>query len=93
MDFLLKAEPRGSLEEKVVDEVEIGELNLIVDHNLELIDENWFIDVDSPWVVARTESSTKSAHKVVGCVGNAPKWFSGPLYFLNKKGMARSPSP
>ncbi|MBC6418041.1 MAG: hypothetical protein GDA44_04245 [Prochloron sp. SP5CPC1] len=63
-EILLKAEPRGSLEEKVVDEVEIGELNLIVDHNLELIDENWFIDVDSPWVIAKTGNSTKSAHKI-----------------------------
>lgn len=30
----------------------IGELNLILDDNLEVIDENWSIDITSPYVLA-----------------------------------------
>lgn len=30
----------------------IGELNLILDDNLEVIDENWLIDIRSPYVLA-----------------------------------------
>jgi hypothetical protein len=40
---------------KPIDDVEkrIGELILIFDSNLEFIDENWLIDVKSPFVVAK----------------------------------------
>ena len=30
----------------------LGELILILDENLEIVDENWLIDVDSPYVLA-----------------------------------------
>lgn len=31
---------------------EIGELTLILDANLKVVDENWSVDVESPFVVA-----------------------------------------
>jgi hypothetical protein len=30
----------------------VGELSLILDDNLEVIDENWLIDINSPYVLA-----------------------------------------
>jgi hypothetical protein len=30
----------------------IGELSLILDDNLQIIDENWLIDINSPYVLA-----------------------------------------
>lgn len=33
-------------------EVTVGELSLILDDNLEVIDENWLIDINSPYVLA-----------------------------------------
>ena len=33
----------------------VGDLILILDENLEVVDENWLIDVHSPYVLARTE--------------------------------------
>ena len=35
------------------DNCDIGELVLVLAPNLEIIDENWFIDVESPFVVAK----------------------------------------
>lgn len=34
------------------DDDEIGELTLILDPNLKVVDENWSVDVESPFVVA-----------------------------------------
>jgi hypothetical protein len=34
------------------DDDEIGELTLILDANLKVVDENWSVDVESPFVVA-----------------------------------------
>ena len=55
LTFSLQAEPRLSVKESVIDHKEVAELTLIVDENLEFIDENWFIDVDSDFVVAKRE--------------------------------------
>jgi hypothetical protein len=35
---------------------EIGELTLILDPNLKVVDENWLLDVESPFVVARSHN-------------------------------------
>ena len=54
LKFLLKAETSVDLDKPVSDvEKRIGELTLIFDSNLEFIDENWLIDVKSPFVVAK----------------------------------------
>ena len=34
---------------------EIGELTLILDTNLKIIDENWSLDIESPFVVAKIQ--------------------------------------
>lgn len=36
----------------------LGELVLILDENLEVIDEDWLIDVDSPYVLAQSSTSS-----------------------------------
>ena len=59
LTFSLQAESRESLKESVIDDREIAELTLILDENLELIDENWFIDVDSNFVVAKREEDVE----------------------------------
>jgi len=54
LKFLLKADTSVDLDKPVSDfEKRIGELTLIFDSNLEFIDENWLIDVKSPFVVAK----------------------------------------
>lgn len=54
LKFLLKAETSVESDKTVSDvEKRIGELTLIFDSNLEFIDENWLIDVKSPFVVAK----------------------------------------
>jgi len=54
LKFLLKAETSVDSDKPVSDvEKRIGELTLIFDSNLEFIDENWLIDVKSPFVVAK----------------------------------------
>lgn len=50
LELLLKIENDNN--EFVVDDGEIGELTLILDANLKVIDENWSVDVESPFVVA-----------------------------------------
>ncbi len=55
LTFSLQAEPRASVKESVIDRKEVAQLTLIFDENLEFIDENWFIDVDSNFVVAKRE--------------------------------------
>ncbi len=46
---------------KAVSDVEkrIGELVLIFDENLEFVDENWLIDIKSPFVVAKSGQDLK----------------------------------
>lgn len=54
LKFLLKADTSVDSDKPVSDfEKRIGELILIFDSNLEFIDENWLIDVKSPFVVAK----------------------------------------
>lgn len=54
LKFLLKADSFVNSDEPVSDLKErIGELILIFDSHLEFIDENWLIDVKSPFVVAK----------------------------------------
>lgn len=54
LKFLLLADTSAD-SAKLISDVEkrIGELILILDSNLEFIDENWLIDVNSPFVVAK----------------------------------------
>jgi hypothetical protein len=54
LKFLLKADTSVDLDKPVSDfEKIIGELTLIFDSNMESIDENWLIDVKSPFVVTK----------------------------------------
>jgi hypothetical protein len=56
LKFLLKADLSASENNLVSDDDddEIGELTLILDTNQKVIDENWLIDVESPFVVAKS---------------------------------------
>lgn len=54
--FLLKVD--GDNESAIDDE--IGELTLILDSNLKVVDENWSVDMESPFVVA-----TKQKEKAI----------------------------
>lgn len=54
LKFLLLADTSADSGKPVSDvEKRIGELVLIFDSNLEFVDENWLIDVKSPFVVAK----------------------------------------
>jgi hypothetical protein len=57
LKFLLKADLSTSENNMVSDDGddEIGELTLILDTNLKVIDENWSIDLESPFVVAKIQ--------------------------------------
>lgn len=57
LKFLLKADLSASKSNLVSDDddEEIGELTLILDTNQTVIDENWLIDVESPFVVAKSQ--------------------------------------
>lgn len=50
LKFLLKIDSVSDM--VVIEDEEIGELTLILDADLKVIDENWSVDVDSPFVVA-----------------------------------------
>lgn len=52
MTFLLKGDT-SSLNIPHDEDDEFGELSIVVNENLEFVDENWLIDVDSPFVVAK----------------------------------------
>jgi len=56
LKFLLKADLSAGDNQPVSDDGddEIGELTLILDTNLKVIDENWLIDVESQFVVAKS---------------------------------------
>ncbi|MBD2184986.1 hypothetical protein H6S82_04600 [Planktothrix sp. FACHB-1355] len=36
---------------------EIGDLILVLDENLQIVDENWIIDVESPFVLAKQKTN------------------------------------
>ncbi|MCC3411410.1 MAG: hypothetical protein JGK24_17645 [Microcoleus sp. PH2017_29_MFU_D_A] len=57
LKILLKADLSASKKDLVNDEEddEIGELTLILDTNLKVIDENWSIDLESPFVIAKIQ--------------------------------------
>jgi len=57
LKFLLKADLSASENNLVSDDGddEIGELTLILDTNQKVIDENWLIDLESPFVVAKSQ--------------------------------------
>ena len=57
LKFSLKADLSASKNNLVSDDDdrEIGELTLILDTNQTVIDENWLIDVESPFVVAKSQ--------------------------------------
>jgi len=57
LKFLLKADLSASENNLVSDDddEEIGELTLILDTNQKVIDENWLIDVESPFVVTKSQ--------------------------------------
>lgn len=42
---------------KILPSETVGELLLILDDNLEVIDENWLIDIQSPYIVAIADSN------------------------------------
>lgn len=46
----------GQSPEETPDSTPIGELMLSYDENLEFVDENWQIDLNSPWIEAKRES-------------------------------------
>jgi hypothetical protein len=55
LKFLLKADLSAGENNLVSDDGndKIGELTLILDTNLKFIDENWSIDIESPFVIAK----------------------------------------
>ncbi len=64
LNFSLKASTsphqEQSLDNDTKDEIEeIGELTLIFDSNMNFIDENWVIYIESPFVVAKKENFTQ----------------------------------
>jgi hypothetical protein len=61
LKFLLKADLSNGENTLVSDDGdnEIGELTLILDANLKVTDENWSIDIESPFVVAKTQPDLK----------------------------------
>jgi hypothetical protein len=57
LKFLLKADRSAGENNLVSDEGddEIGELTLILNANLKVIDENWSIDLESPFIIAKIQ--------------------------------------
>lgn len=57
LNFLLKADRSASENNIVSDDGddEIGELTLILDANLKVIDENWSIDLESPFIIVKSQ--------------------------------------
>lgn len=53
LQFALKHDISVSEFHDIDDNCDIGELVLVLAPNLEIIDENWFIDVESPFVVTK----------------------------------------
>ncbi|MEG4807879.1 hypothetical protein QUA82_09645 [Microcoleus sp. F8-D3] len=57
LKFLLKADLSAGENNLVSDDGddEIGELTLILDANLKVLDNNWSLDIESPFVVAKIQ--------------------------------------
>ena len=53
LQFTLKPDMPASGTESISDDEEIGEFTLILDSNGNIVDENWLIDLESPFVLAR----------------------------------------
>ena len=54
MSFLLFGQPLPSQSmQNDEDDDEIGELTLVFNSKMGFIDENWIIDVDSPFIIAK----------------------------------------
>src|SRR4028119_1221427 len=66
LKFLLKADLSAGENNLVSDDGddEIGELTLILDTNLKIIDENWSLDIESPFVVAKIQPHCSILPKV-----------------------------
>lgn len=61
LKFLLKPDLSATKNKLVSDDDdddEIGELTLILDPNFQIIDENWLLDVASPFLVTKSEVKT-----------------------------------
>lgn len=59
LKFLLKPDFSATKNKLVSDDDdEIGELTLILDPNFQIIDENWLLDVASPFLVTKSEVKT-----------------------------------
>ncbi|MFB2923050.1 hypothetical protein [Aerosakkonema funiforme] len=56
--FLLKIDSSADGDNGVSDDEddEIGDLILVLDENLQIVDENWIIDVESPFVIAKQKT-------------------------------------
>jgi hypothetical protein len=53
LQFVLKSDTSSLETEPASDQEEIGELTLVLDPSWRIIDENWLINVESPFVVAK----------------------------------------
>ncbi|MCZ6679212.1 MAG: hypothetical protein O7E52_18435 [Candidatus Poribacteria bacterium] len=53
LQFSLKLDTSASEAEQPSDDEEIGELTLVLDSAWRIVDENWVIDVQSPFVTAK----------------------------------------
>jgi hypothetical protein len=58
LKFLLKPDLSATKNKLVSDDDEIGELTLILDPNFQIIDENWLLDVASPFLVTQSQVQT-----------------------------------
>lgn len=56
--FLLKTDKSAEGDNGFSDDEddEIGDLILVLDENLQIVDENWIVDVESPFVVAKQKT-------------------------------------
>ena len=59
LQFALERDISSSEYQNSNEDCDIGELVLILSPDLEIIDENWSIDIESPFVIARHESEKR----------------------------------
>ncbi|MBD2774820.1 hypothetical protein [Iningainema tapete] len=57
LKFILQTTERNTNEDKSsnINSQKIGELILIYNENMEFVDENWLLDIDSPFIIAKRE--------------------------------------
>ncbi len=55
LKFILKAEINSFEELSNTNYQKVGEISLIFDENMEFIDENWQIDIGSPFIITKCE--------------------------------------